>query len=210
LINILLLLFFIPILSTLLISKFHFTSQRKDLYLARTSSLFLITGARKSIISFLIPTSLPILNHFIPNLSTLLTPPQVLLATSPSLPLTLVGLVIYTLGTGFVSLVRSLITSLVDAEHVARLYAIIAVVETSSALVAGPMVAGLYEMGLEWKGAWLGLPFWGLAGVLMVGAVGAWCVRFDGEERNVVLVTEEEELITDSEVGSRVIDSQQS
>ncbi|PQE05738.1 Major facilitator superfamily domain general substrate transporter protein [Rutstroemia sp. NJR-2017a BVV2] len=170
LINILLLLFFIPLLSTLLISKFHFTSQGKDLYLARTSSLFLIAGA-------------------------------LLLATSPSLPLTLVGLVTYTLGTGFVSLVRSLITSLVDAEHVARLYAIIAVVETSSALLAGPMVAGLYEMGLEWKGAWLGLPFWGLAGVLTIGAGGTWCVRVGGgEERSDVMVRdrEEEELPSDN------------
>jgi hypothetical protein len=90
----------------------------------------------------------------------------------------------------------------VDAEHVARLYAIIAVMETSSALLAGPMVAGLYEMGLEWKGAWLGLPFWGLAGVLTVGALGTWCVRVGGgEERSDVVVRdgEEERLPSDND-----------
>ncbi|KAM3075037.1 hypothetical protein ACMFMG_007504 [Clarireedia jacksonii] len=172
LINILLMLFFIPLFSALLISKFYFTSQGKDLYLSRASSIFLIAGA-------------------------------LLLATSPSLPLTLVGLVIYTFGTGFVSLSRSLITSLVDAEHVARLYAIIAVVETSSALVAGPMVAGLYGLGLEWKGAWLGLPFWGLAGVLTVGAAGVWCVKFrHGEERSKVTTREEEERVSDYQRGN--------
>jgi len=77
------------------------------------------------------------------------------------------------------SLVRSLITSLVDTQHVARIFAIIAVVETSSALVAGPAVAGLYELGLIWRGSgveWLGLPFSDLAAVCGLGAVGVWCV----------------------------------
>ncbi|ESZ96471.1 hypothetical protein SBOR_3093 [Sclerotinia borealis F-4128] len=101
------------------------------------------------------------------------------LAISPSLHLTITGLIIYTLGTGFVSLIRSLITSLVDQQHVARLFALIAVVETSSALVAGPAVAALYEVGLMWRGewiGWLGLPFVGLAVVCALGSVGVWCV----------------------------------
>ncbi|KAK6608017.1 MFS transporter [Botrytis cinerea] len=84
------------------------------------------------------------------------------------------------IGTGFVSLVRSLITGLVDQQHVARIFAMIAVVETSSALLAGPAVAGLYELGLVWRGewtGWLGLPFVGLAVVCGVGSVGVWGVK---------------------------------
>lgn len=56
----------------------------------------------------------------------------------------------------------------------------IAVVETSSALLAGPAVAGLYELGLVWRGewtGWLGLPFVGLAVVCGVGSVGVWGVK---------------------------------
>lgn len=56
----------------------------------------------------------------------------------------------------------------------------IAVVETSSALLAGPAVAGLYELGLIWRSewtGWLGLPFVGLAVVCGVGSAGVWCVR---------------------------------
>ncbi|TEY29948.1 hypothetical protein BOTCAL_0904g00020 [Botryotinia calthae] len=149
LINIILLLLFIPFLSSLLITKFHFSSTHKDLLLARLSSLFLILGA-------------------------------LTLSISPSLHLTIIGLIIYTLGTGFVSLVRSLITGLVDQKHVARIFAMIAVVETSSALLAGPAVAGLYELGLVWMGdwtGWLGLPFVGMAVVCVVGSVGVWGVK---------------------------------
>ncbi|ATZ53218.1 hypothetical protein BCIN_09g00960 [Botrytis cinerea B05.10] len=149
LINIILLLLFIPFLSSLLITKFHFSSTHKDLLLARISSIFLILGA-------------------------------LTVAVSPSLHLTIIGLIIYTLGTGFVSLVRSLITGLVDQQHVARIFAMIAVVETSSALLAGPAVAGLYELGLVWRGewtGWLGLPFVGLAVVCGVGSVGVWGVK---------------------------------
>ncbi|KAG4033905.1 hypothetical protein MFRU_004g04010 [Monilinia fructicola] len=117
-----------------------------------------------------------------------------IVAISPSLHLAIIGLVIYTLGTGFVSLVRSLLTSLVDQKHVARIFAMIAVVETSSALVAGPAVAGLYELGLiwrrEWTG-WLGLPFVGLASVCCVGGMGVWCVRGLGSKGNEGLVDEE-------------------
>ncbi|KAJ8067506.1 hypothetical protein OCU04_004849 [Sclerotinia nivalis] len=153
LINILLLLLLIPSLSSLLITKFSFSTTHKDLLLARISSLFLILGA-------------------------------LTIAISTSLHLTIIGLIIYTLGTGFVSLVRSLITGLVQKKHVARIFALIAVVETSSALVAGPAVAGMYELGLVWRGSWegwLGLPFVGLAGVCGVGSLGVWCVRGLGE-----------------------------
>ncbi|KAI9647841.1 hypothetical protein NHQ30_004229 [Ciborinia camelliae] len=116
------------------------------------------------------------------------------LAISPSLHLTILGLIIYTLGTGFVSLVRSLITGLVDQKHVARIFALIAVVETSSALVAGPVVAGLFELGLRWRSdwvGWLGLPFVGLAVVCVVGSVGVWSVRGLGSKCKEGLVDPE-------------------
>ncbi|KAF7908746.1 uncharacterized protein EAF01_004501 [Botrytis porri] len=169
LINILLLLLVIPFLSSLLITKFHFSSTHKDLLLARISSLFLILGA-------------------------------LTIAISPSLHLTIIGLIIYTLGTGFVSLVRSLITGLVDQKHVARIFALIAVVETSSALLAGPAVAGLYELGLMWRGewtGWLGLPFVGLAVVCGVGSVGVKGVKGLGKMR-----VEREAVMQRVDVGS--------
>lgn len=98
-------------------------------------------------------------------------------AASPTIGLTIIGLVIFTLGGGFVALTRSLITTLVDKEHVARLYAAIAIVEILSSLAAAPSIAGLYAAGLKLKGPWLALPFYVLAFVCFVSGIGVWCFK---------------------------------
>lgn len=100
---------------------------------------------------------------------------SLLIAFSPTIGLTILGLVIVTLGAGFISLVRSLITTLVDKEHIARLYAGIAVVETTASLIASPALAGMYALGLKWKGLWIGLPFLGVAFIFFMGGLGVWC-----------------------------------
>jgi MFS family permease len=103
---------------------------------------------------------------------------SLLVGLSPNIVLTISGLVIITLGTGFISLVRALITTLVDKEHVGRLYAAIAVVETTTALLAGPTVAGLYSLALKLKGPWIGLPFFGIAAICFIGGLAVWCFGF--------------------------------
>lgn len=101
-----------------------------------------------------------------------------LIAASSTVVFTIVGLVVWSLGTGFDALSRSLITTLVDREHIAQLYAAISIVETAGALAAGPTLAGLYSLGLKWKGAWTGLPFFGLATISFAGGLGVWCFGF--------------------------------
>jgi len=106
-----------------------------------------------------------------------------LMAMSPEIGFTIFGLVVMTLGTGFTSLVRSLITTLVDREHVARLYAVITMIEIVSAMIASPSIAGLYALGLKWKGGWIGLPFYFLALICFGAGMGVWCFRFIRKER---------------------------
>lgn len=96
-------------------------------------------------------------------------------AASPSIGLTIFGLIIYTTGGGLTSLTRSLITTLVDKEHIARLYSAIAVVEITSSLAAGPSIAALYAVGLKAKGPWIGLPYYVLAFTCFLGGLGVWC-----------------------------------
>jgi hypothetical protein len=84
-------------------------------------------------------------------------------------------MMVWTLGTGFGSLARSLITTFVDKEHVARLYAAVAVVESCAALAAGPTLPALYSLGLKLKGPWVGLPFFCLAVISFVSGLGVWC-----------------------------------
>jgi MFS family permease len=97
-----------------------------------------------------------------------------LIAISPTIILTIIGLVIFSLGTGTTALTRSLVTSLVDQEHVGRLYAAIGLVETVGNLSAGPTLAALYTWGLQLQGPWVGLPFFALAVICSVGAIGIW------------------------------------
>jgi hypothetical protein len=87
----------------------------------------------------------------------------------------IIGLVVYTLGTGFVPVVRSLITSLAESHHasetsdIGRLYAVIAVMEGVGSLVAGPGMAIAFRAGMKIGEAWLGLPF--LVATLLFGGV---------------------------------------
>lgn len=81
------------------------------------------------------------------------------------------GLVVYTFGTGFPPVVRSLVTSLVESHHesrssdIGRLYALISVLEGIGNLIAGPGMAQLFRYGINLGTSWLGLPF-GLAAFL--------------------------------------------
>ncbi|OBT50259.1 hypothetical protein VE04_09772 [Pseudogymnoascus sp. 24MN13] len=94
----------------------------------------------------------------------------VLLALSPPLALVLTALAIFSLGSGFMGLCRSLLTELVPASQVASLYAAVGVVEILGSIVGGPVLAKLYGIGLEWGGLWRGGPF------AVVAVVGLYCV----------------------------------
>jgi hypothetical protein len=75
------------------------------------------------------------------------------------------GLILYTLGTGFPLVVRSIITTLVVTNQTSttsdtgRLYAVISVMEGLGTLVAGPTMALAFRWGLRLGENWLGLPF---------------------------------------------------
>jgi hypothetical protein len=66
---------------------------------------------------------------------------------------------VFSLGGGYNVLVRSLLTSIVEASHVGTLYNTIAVTETIGMLFAGPLLSSSFRSGLDLGGAWIGLPF---------------------------------------------------
>lgn len=69
------------------------------------------------------------------------------------------GQVVLSCGLAFTPATRSLVTSMVPAEHLATLYTFIAVADYAGALSGGPLSAALFDTGLRWGGPWLGLPF---------------------------------------------------
>ncbi|TVY16230.1 Efflux pump ustT [Lachnellula arida] len=97
-----------------------------------------------------------------------------LMASSETIGLTIFGLIVTTLGTGYSAFVRSLITTLVDQKHVGRLFAAVSVVETLGSLAAGPSLNALYSVGLKRGGSWIGLPFYCVAVICFIAGVGVW------------------------------------
>lgn len=121
-----------------------------------------------------------------------------LIAISPTIILTIVGMVVFTLGTGTVALTRSLATTLVDQEHVGRLYAAIGLIETCGSLAAGPALAALYNLGLKLQGPWVGLPFFALAVICFVGAIGIWSFGFLTKKHPRGTLSSDEEDVSES------------
>ncbi|KAJ8066985.1 hypothetical protein OCU04_004364 [Sclerotinia nivalis] len=114
----------------------------------------------------------------------ILTLGSILIAASPTLPLAILGMTVFTLGAGYISITRSLITTLVDQQHKGQLYAAVAVVETTGRLIAGPAFAQLYIVGLRLKGAWVGLPFFGLGVICGLSGIAVWSAGWVMSRRN--------------------------
>lgn len=94
-----------------------------------------------------------------------------------NVPTVISGIVIATLGDGLSPLCRSLATSFVDSRHTSSLYVLIGVVETIGMIFAGPALAWLFTMGMKLKGLWLGMPYFWLAGISGIAAIGLFFVR---------------------------------
>ncbi|KAI1148904.1 major facilitator superfamily domain-containing protein [Nemania diffusa] len=108
-----------------------------------------------------------------------------IMAASGTATFLIIGLIVYTLGTGFPPIIRSLVTFLVDSHHesqtsdIARLYALISIMEGIGSLVAGPGMAWAFRWGISLGTVWLGLPY-GFATLLFALAlVTVFSIRTD-------------------------------
>lgn len=99
------------------------------------------------------------------------------LGVSPTIATMVIGLIVYTLGCGFVPLCLSLISTLVEPRHAARLYAIVSLVTMAGALVGGPFLAVLFDWGLNLGTSWSGLPFFGTGVIHIFVAVALYCIK---------------------------------
>lgn len=69
------------------------------------------------------------------------------------------SLMVFALGYGYSPAMRSLLTLLAGHRNTGTLFTAISVLETTGALVAGPLMATMFRTGLTWGESWTGLPF---------------------------------------------------
>lgn len=150
------------------------------------------------IIRFNIPSSKKDL-HLARTSILILTLGSLLIAIAPTLPLAILGMAVSTLGAGYISITRSLITTLADRQHKGQLYAAVAVVETIGRLVAGPGFAKLYIVGLRLKGGWVGLPFFGMGIICGLAAVAVWSAGWIMSKRNWEWENDRGEVVGESD-----------
>ncbi len=92
----------------------------------------------------------------------------ILEAFSRSVALFLVGLTIGTIGSSHGPLCRAIATSYVEPQQTSRLYALMSMLETGGALLGGPVLAWCFNIGLSRKGLWIGLPWFYVAGLVLM------------------------------------------
>ncbi|KAF5512790.1 Efflux pump ustT [Colletotrichum aenigma] len=93
------------------------------------------------------------------------------MAVSPTLNAFTGGLALLSLASGWGSYARSLCALYVDSAHRTQLYSIMSLVETAGMIFAQPVLAGLFSLGMELGGFWIGLPYLGCA-CFCVAALG--------------------------------------
>lgn len=171
--------------------RFNLSTASKDLVLARLSLIIQITG------TFLLAMSSfssPVGDSNQESLFPLI--------------LAIGGLIVYTLGMGFSSFCRSLISTLVDQEHIARLYAVLSVIDIVGASITGPALAWLYSWGLKLsrkgeRNGYLGLPFWGA--MVLTAIAGGGIMGVKAPERKHESVEEQNIRTAESDLQTELL-----
>lgn len=98
------------------------------------------------------------------------------------------SLMIVTIGNGFPVFLRSFLTGLVEPNRVAELYTIIGVVDTLGLMLGGPLLAWLFQRGMQLGGTFVGLPFVTLG--LIYAVVASFLLRMGHHKRKVMVEQE--------------------
>jgi MFS family permease len=108
-------------------------------------------------------------------------------ALSPNTIFFTASIMVTTIGNGFPVYVRTFLTGLVQSNKVAELYTIIGVVDTLGLMLGGPLLAWLFDRGMNLGESFLGLPFLALG--LVYAVVVSFLLRI-GHHTNKAMVEE--------------------
>lgn len=94
------------------------------------------------------------------------------------------GLIVVSINNACPVILRSIITNLIEPEHMGLVNSLIGVLELLGVMVTSPLLYGSLRLGVEWGGPWLGLPFIGAAGLLSVSTTIIWLLPIREVPRN--------------------------
>ncbi|KAI1413263.1 MFS general substrate transporter [Hypoxylon sp. FL1857] len=200
-----------PVLAATLQFMAQFISKRYDIRLAQTGYVQSTYGVAQVIQAFLI---LPWLTRHIMKSTTparfrvpdehhrdlslarwsfgFLAVGVLVLGLAPTLAAFVFGLLLMALGSSFGSLNKSLMSLYVDPEHRSRLFSLVGMVEVVGSVYAQPMLAGLFAVGMELGGGWIGLPYYVLSILVAVTGSLLFFVRVPKEARDLSTAHENE------------------
>lgn len=121
------------------------------------------------------------------------------LAFAPKLDFVFIGIAIYTLGTGFQSFARSLVSSLVDADMIGTVFTALAIMDTLAILLAGPAIAAILKLSMRLEGVGKGLPYFLALALCVLTTIALAQVRVKSPNPQDGLVDEEQRLLPDGE-----------
>ena len=102
---------------------------------------------------------------------------------APGVPVLIIALVVQAGSIGATGSIRALMTSFIKQTEIAKLYAVLAVLDTLGLAVAGPIVAGLFGAGIKNGGGMrLGLPFDVVGVALLLVSMVLWPILLGQRE----------------------------
>ncbi|KAL4749202.1 hypothetical protein BDW72DRAFT_178825 [Aspergillus terricola var. indicus] len=104
---------------------------------------------------------------------------------SPSIAMLIPSLIVQTSGSGFAYLARSLITTLVKREETARLFTVIEVLQAVGNVIASLSITTVFQVGLDWGGAWVGLAWMMTSTAFCLVGVSIWAFELPPAVENM-------------------------
>jgi MFS family permease len=92
-----------------------------------------------------------------------------IMATAAHPALLVIGLLIFNLGSGYAAAMRSISIHVIGGQSspdVGRLFAVVAIMEAFGAMIAGPLLAKIFQWGIDIGEPWIGIPY-AFSGLIM-------------------------------------------
>ncbi|KAH8896378.1 MFS general substrate transporter [Thozetella sp. PMI_491] len=99
---------------------------------------------------------------------------SLLIAFAAQIDILILGLIVLAFNNGMPAVIRSLLSGMVEPDHLGALNSVIGVLEMVGLMLAAPSLFQSLRLGFELGGAWIGLPFFCAAGMISVSTAIIW------------------------------------